>query len=103
MRKQMKVLAMLTSASVLAACASTPPPEQFGFRRVPVQGEEHFCAPPRVALRGSPWVADLSPGSHLPAQDICLTQAEWPKWLMFHSRLTNNFVPVYGAWSQTTP
>ena len=90
---------MLTSAWALVACASSPPPEQFGFRRVAMQGQEYLCAPPDVALRGSPWLADLSPGSHLSTRDICLTQAEWREWLLKHSQLTNTWTPAPGVWS----
>jgi hypothetical protein len=102
--KRIERFAMLTSVSVLVACASSPPPEQFGFQRVAKEGQQYFCAPPEVALRGSPWLADVSPGSHLPTQDVCLTQAEWPKWLLLHSRLTNTWwVPQDGNWGTSTP
>jgi hypothetical protein len=106
MRNRMKRItrfAMLTSVLLLVACASSPQPEQFGFRRVPMQGQEYFCAPAEVALRGSPLLADISPGSHLSSQDVCLTQAEWSKWLLLHSRLTNTWVPQQGTWGPASP
>jgi hypothetical protein len=95
-------LVALTCASVLMGCASAPQPEQYGFHRAAKQGQEYICAPPEVALRGSPWLADLSPGAHLSKQDICLTQAEWPRWLILHSKLMSAWRPSIGGF-YTTP
>ena len=92
---------ILTSALLLVACAaSLPKPEQYGFRRVAINGQEYFCAPtewvvpPVVPALWTP-AADSSAdipsglfGTKYPnTREICLTQAQWPDWLMLRNRL----------------
>ncbi|HEY6455410.1 MAG TPA: hypothetical protein VIY90_09050, partial [Steroidobacteraceae bacterium] len=79
----------LTSAMVLVACAtSLPKPEQYGFRRVAINGKEYFCArtewvvPPVVPAL---WVSNADSSGDIPSglfgpnypktKEICLTQA----------------------------
>jgi len=102
---------ILTSAWVLVACTSTlPKPEQYGFRRVSIRGQEYLCAPPKAVI--PPVVAEwTSPDAYLSAdvfrtseistaypsvREVCLTQAQWPEWLMLRNRY-NRIWPVTPA------
>lgn len=87
---------MLASALALAACASSlPKPEQYGFQRVAIKGQDYFCAP-------SKWVVPpVTPAVLAPAvaaggvlgieypqmHEVCITQAQWPQWLTLRNRL----------------
>jgi hypothetical protein len=86
---------------VLAACAtSLPSPEQYGFRRTAINGQEYFCAPTKWVVPPvvpALWVpaADLSGdvpsglfGAKYPkTREICLTQTQWPEWLTLRNQL----------------
>lgn len=92
---------MLTSACMLGACVtSLPKPEQYGFRHVTINAKDYFCAPPEWVIPPvvpALWVksADLSGdvpsglfGTEYPkTREICLTQEQWPKWLMLRNKL----------------
>jgi hypothetical protein len=92
---------ILTSALVLAACAtSLPRPEQYGFRRVAIGGQEYFCAPtewvvppvvPALWVPGADSSGDIPSGlfaaKYPKTREICLTQAQWPTWLTLRNRL----------------
>lgn len=92
---------LLASALVLAACATAlPTPEQYGFRREALNGKEYFCAPPQYVI------PPVAPALFVPAADlsgdtpsgifgttypntheVCLTPAQWPKWLTMRNQL----------------
>lgn len=99
--KQVARLMMLTNALVLVACAtSLPRPEQYGFRRTAINGKEYFCAPtewvvppvvPALWVSAADSSGDIPSGlfgtSYPKTREICLTQAQWPDWLMLRNRL----------------
>jgi hypothetical protein len=97
--KHLTGFAILISALLLVACAPIKP-EDYGFRRVAINGQEYLCAPTEwVVPPVTPalWVpaADTSgdiPSGLLGAQypktrEICLTHAQWPEWLTLRTRL----------------
>jgi hypothetical protein len=102
---------ILTPALLLAACAaSLPKPEQYGFQRVPINGQEYYCAPPEWVIPPQVpalWVpaADLS--GDIPSgifatrypntRNICLTQAQWPTWLLLRNRLDRSWPITPGS------
>lgn len=96
---------ILTSALVLAACASSlPKPEEYGFRRVAINGQEYFCAPtewvvppviPALWVPGADLSGDIPSGLFAAAypktREVCLTQAQWPQWLTLRNRLNDKW------------
>lgn len=92
---------ILSSLLVLPACVmSLPKPEEYGFRRVPINGQEYFCAPtewvvppvvPALWVKAADTSGDIPSGlfgaNYPKTREICLTQAQWPDWLMLRNRL----------------
>jgi hypothetical protein len=86
------------STSILVACASSSlKPEDYGFRRVAIGGQEYLCAPPEVVV--PPYVplawpiarlplpsTDVAGGGYPRTREVCLTQAQWPDWLVLRTR-----------------
>jgi len=90
---------ILISALLLVGCASVKP-EDYGFQRVAITGQEHYCAPrewvvpPVVAQEAAddplyplytqfltlPYT-DILSDVHAPTREVCITQAQWPQWL----------------------
>jgi hypothetical protein len=95
--KHLTSFIILVGAAMLVACASSLKPEQFGFRRVAIAGQEYLCAPPEVvvppnvplsypiAARPLP-STDVANGAYPATREVCLTQAQWPKWLILRTR-----------------
>jgi len=88
---------ILMGAAMLVACTSSLKPEQFGFRRVAIAGQEYVCAPPEVVV--PPYVplsypiaarplpsTDVLGGAYPATREVCLTQAQWPQWLILRTR-----------------
>jgi hypothetical protein len=88
---------ILMGAAMLVGCASSLKPEQFGFRHVAIAGREYLCAPPEVVV--PPYVplsypiaarplpgTDVVNGGYPPTREVCLTQAQWPQWLILRTR-----------------
>jgi hypothetical protein len=93
---------LLTSVSVLVACASSlPKPEEYGFHRVAIKGQEYFCAPTQWVIppvSGAPTVTSpagipsgLFAGAYPKTGEVCLTQAQWPDWLTLRNRLNRQW------------
>jgi len=113
----MKLLALCgisIGASFIAGCASLTP-QDYGFRSVAIQGEERFCAPrewvvpPVVALEAandpdfplystflSLPVVDFVSDAHPPMRGVCITQAQWPQWLMMRNQWMTNWAVTPG-------
>ena len=102
---------IFTAALVLVGCASSPNPEDFGLHRVAIKGQEYFCGAPKlivppVATHLPPPNLVVSPnivsGSPYPSslQELCLTQAQWPQWLMLYHRFGGDW-PVTPHAAQT--
>ena len=90
---------ILTPALLLVGCASLKP-EDYGFHRVTITGQEHYCAsrewvvPPVVPAEAAddplyplyrqfialPYT-DIPPHAHAATREVCITQAQWPQWL----------------------
>jgi hypothetical protein len=90
---------ILISALLLVGCASLKP-EDYGFQRVTITGQEHYCAPrewvvpPVVPAEAAddplypmyrqfltlPYT-DIPSDAHAPTREVCITQAQWPQWL----------------------
>ncbi len=97
--------ALLTSALMLAACASSlPKPEEYGFRRVAIKGQEYFCAPtqwvvpsfaPALQVAAADASGDVPSGlfgiAYPNVREVCLTQTQWPQWLMLRNRLSRQW------------
>jgi len=100
---------ILVCASLVVGCA-TLTPEDYGFRRVALNGQDHFCAPrewvvppvvPQEAaddpdfplyeiflnLPVTDFVSHASPAT----PEVCIAQAQWPKWLMVRSQWKGNW------------
>jgi len=102
---------ILMSALVLAACAtSLPKPEQYGFRRVAINGQEYFCAPTEwvvppvtAALRvpAADSSGDIPSGlvgaAYPKTREICITQAQWPDWLTLRNGLDREWPVTPGT------
>jgi hypothetical protein len=73
--RHLLTLALLLGTLIRAACAATPEPEEYGFRRVAIKGQEYYCAP-REWVLGS--MGD-APRHH--TQIACLAPHVWPLWL----------------------
>jgi hypothetical protein len=102
---------ILAPALLLVACASSlPKPEQYGFQHVAINGQDYFCAPPEWVIPPQVpalWVpaADLS--GDIPTgifatkypntRSICLTQSQWPTWLMLRNRLDRSWPITPGS------
>jgi hypothetical protein len=91
---------VILSTLLPVGCASLKP-QDYGFRRVVITGEEQYCAPrewvvpPVVAQEAAddplyplytqfltlPY-ADIPSDAHAATRDVCITQAQWPQWLM---------------------
>src|SRR5580658_3407880 len=93
-----------TGVLLVAGCA-TPKPEEYGFQRVAIAGQESYCAPrdwvvpPVVAqdAAGDPLFpiyqqfltlpdTDVVSDAHVPFRAVCITQAQWPEWLMVRNK-----------------
>lgn len=106
-------LSTLTVALLLVACVSSlPKPEQYGFRRTAIKGHEYLCAstewvvPPVVlallvpAANSNGDIPFGVVGARYPnAHETCLTQAQWPDWLMLHNTLIK-YWPITPAVAQ---
>jgi hypothetical protein len=100
---------ILTGSLLLVGCASVKP-EDYGFRRVTIAGQEQYCAPrewvvpPVVPAEEAndplypmyrqfltlPY-ANIPSDAHAPARDVCITQAQWPQWLMVRNKWSRDW------------
>jgi hypothetical protein len=95
---------VVIGALLLIGCASVRP-EDYGFRRVAIAGQQQYCAPrewvvPPVVpaeAAGDPLYpmyrqfvtlpyADIPADAHAPAREVCITQAQWPQWLTVRNK-----------------
>jgi hypothetical protein len=95
--KHLAGLVSILGASMLVACASSPPkPEQFGFQRVALEGEEYLCGASAEVFRdtvieGAPAsVTGTRIGEHARAErlvgsDVCLSGADWTQYRKWRS------------------
>jgi hypothetical protein len=105
---------ILTCAFLLVGCA-TVKPEDYGFRRVTITGQEHYCAPrewvvPPVVpaeVADDPLYpmyrqfltlpsTDIPSDAHAPTREVCITQAQWPQWLMMRTRWNRDWAVTPG-------
>jgi len=96
---------ILTSASLLVACASSlPKPEQYGFRRVAIKGQDYLCAPTKWVVppvTAPAWLSANASAGYIPSglfgpayptTDLtCITPAQWPDWLMLRNTLSRQW------------
>ena len=95
---------ILVGALLLVACASIKP-EDYGFQRVTITGQELYCAPrewvvpPAVPAEVAddplypmyrqfltlPYT-DIPSDAHALPREVCITQAQWPQWLTMRTR-----------------
>lgn len=116
--KVVGTLALVTSALLLAGCAaSLPKPEEYGFRRVAIKGQEYFCAPtqwvvppsaPALLVPAADASGDVPSGlfgvAYPNVREVCLTQAQWPQWLMLRTRLSHQWpITPHAAAALTKP
>jgi hypothetical protein len=107
--KDLKGFVILIGASLLVGCA-TLTPEDYGFQRVAMSGQEKYCAPrewvvPPVVPQESandpnfplyekfltlPYTNVVS-DAHPPTPEVCITQAQWPQWLMVRIQWKGNW------------
>lgn len=113
--KRLTDFAILAGAVLLAGCVS-PRPEDYGFQRVTLTGQERLCAPrdwvvPPVVPQdaaGDPLFpvyqqflalpsVDIVSEAHAPTRDVCITQAQWPQWLMVRNRWNRDWAVTPGT------
>lgn len=102
--KPVRDFVILAGALLLGGCAS-PRPEDYGFQRITISGQQQYCAPrewvvpPVVAQDAAgdplfpvykqfltlPYI-DIVSETHAPTRDVCITQAQWPEWLMVRNK-----------------
>lgn len=98
--KHFKGSVILIAMLLLVGCASLKP-EDYGFQRVMISGEQRYCAPrewvvpPVVPAEAAddplyPLYrqfltlpdTDISSDAHAPMmREVCITQSQWPQWL----------------------
>jgi hypothetical protein len=102
--KHLTILVMPIGTSLLLGCASLRP-RDYGFEPVAMSGEEYYCAPrewvvppvvpqevagdPDFPLYGQFLKLPLTsfvPNAHRQTPEVCITQAQWPKWLMMRNQ-----------------
>ncbi|MGC1458445.1 MAG: hypothetical protein WA825_09235 [Steroidobacteraceae bacterium] len=106
---------ILNSALLLVGCA-TLKPEDYGLRYVRIKGQNYYCAPrewvvPPVVPEE---VADdplfplyrqflnlpdmnIVSDAHAQTREACITQAQWPQWLMMRSRWNRDWAVTPGT------
>jgi|HubBroStandDraft_5_1064220.scaffolds.fasta_scaffold204538_1 hypothetical protein len=115
MKRLWSFAVILGSAAVLGACAAAKP-EDYGFRRVAITGQDYYCAPrewvlpPVVPLDAAndpvyplyqQFLAlpdtDLVTATRSPLRAACITQAQWPDWLTMRTLWTDNWALTPGV------
>ena len=106
---------ILIGPLLLVGCASAKP-EDYGFRRVTIAGQQQYCAPrewvvpPVVPPEEAddplypmyrqfltlPYV-DIPSDAHAPAREVCITQAQWPQWLTVRNLWNRDWAVTPGA------
>jgi hypothetical protein len=113
--KRFTGFALLTSTLLLLACVNVKP-EDYGFQRVTITGQEHFCAPrdwvvppvvPQEAADDPLFPLyrqflslpdeDINPAGFTPRREVCITQAQWPQWLTVRNRWNRDWPVTPGT------
>ena len=116
--KRFSGLILLGGTLLLVGCASLTP-KDYGFRKVAIGGEVHYCAPrewvvpPVVPLEAADdpefplyekflhlpeleVVSDARP----PIREVCISQAQWPSWLTIRTQWNRSWpiTPGTATW-----
>ncbi len=112
--KHLTSLIILNSALLLIGC-TTLKPKDYGFRQVAISGQDYYCAPREwvlppvvpeeasadplfplyrqfLTLPDANIVSDTNP----PTREVCITQAQWPQWLMMRTKWNRNWAVTPG-------
>ena len=105
---------IFVGAVLLPGCA-TLQPQDYGFRQTAIGGQDYYCAPrewvapPVVPAEASAdplfplyrqflTLPDMNTASngHPQTREVCITQAQWPQWLMMRTKWNRNWAVTPG-------
>lgn len=113
--KHFTQLVILIGALLLVGC-TTLKPEDYGLRPVALEGQAYYCAPrewvvppavPDEAANDPLYPMykqfltlperDIVSDAHPPTREVCITQAQWPQWLMMRTKWNRDWAVTPGT------